>query len=106
MLFHASQRLAYSQGGHVTILCNSAVQLFQKRPATEFVILPGILSIQDDRDQRVTTLLQYGPAILPNAIEKMFGGIGGSHACINEANQVTEIVVAEDTVHLVIALLP
>ena len=38
--------------------------------------------------------------------QEMVRRFGGAHAGVNEADQVAEIVIAENHVHLMVALLP
>jgi hypothetical protein len=52
----APQRFAHGHGFQRRILGDQPVKLLQERPAIQFVMLPGVLAVQDDRHQRVAPL--------------------------------------------------
>src|SRR6185369_6325769 len=55
------------KGLHVCLVLNPPVQFTKEGPPVPVVVFPGILSIEDDRDQRVAAARQDARAVLADA---------------------------------------
>ncbi len=70
------------------------------------VVLPGVLSIQDDGHERIAALCMNCTAVLPDAIKKVVGRGAGIHARIHKPDEVAEEVIPEQQLHFAAILAP
>src|SRR6185312_5292503 len=78
----------------------------QEGPPALLVVLPCILSIENNGDQRVPPLIDNRAAVRPDFVQEMLGGGVSVHPRINEPNQIAQVMVAEQDMDLPAVLLP
>src|SRR5262249_43414098 len=90
----------------VRLVLNPPVQLAKKGPPAAVIILPGVLSIENDGDQRVASTGQNAGTVLADTDQEVVGGLRGVHTGVHEADEVAKEMIAENDVQGAIALLP
>ena len=81
------------------VVGDAAVQFAQERPAVVFVVFPRILAIEDDRHQSIAAALQeWAGSSRGCGRRKWSAASAGTHAGVDEADQIAEVVIAEDPV--------
>src|SRR6185312_8054068 len=91
------ERLGNRNGGEVFGLLKGAVGQVEERLALPFVMLPGVLSVEDDRDDRLRNPVSNG--VLTDAAnlgDKVGRRVLAFHARVGEPDAIAELVIAEE----------
>ena len=87
------------------LVLQACVEPAEEFPARLGVILPGIFAVEDDRHDDVFAFIENGLGSVFNVVDEMMRGLFRGHAGIDKPNQVGDGVIAEDHVHLGLAVL-
>src|SRR6185437_3779997 len=84
----------------------AAIERAQERPPLPFVMLPGILAVQDDEDRGVSPASPCceARACVGESRDEIVGRGVGVPRCVAEANEIRECVIAESAGDLLAVL--
>ena len=93
----AAARLGHGHGPQLGVVGQPAVQRAQERPAAALEVLPGVLAVQDDRDERLFPAgrARVAAARLDEPRDEVVGRRLGVPAGVGEADQIRQRVIAE-----------
>ena len=90
-------RLPHRDGPELGVRGQAAIERAQERAAAAFEVLPGVLAVEDDRDERLSPAgaVAVAPAGLDEPRHEVVGRRFGRPAGVGEADEIRQHVIAE-----------